>query len=289
MHLVRDILRLLLGVKGYTYLRFFLTHKYSLNLNNPKSFSEKIIYRKFFVDPSHFSKFVDKYVVRDFVESRIGSEYLIPLLFCKDNLSTDDFINLPNQFVIKTSHGGGGKNVLVVNDKNILNISEIVKLFNHQLKVRLGSKIDELFYDIEKPRVLVESLISNGDGSPLLDYKFHRFNNDGDAVYYLQINSEYNTSRCTKTLYDINGLKSDVQFSGYNYGPEKIVLPENFHEMLSVVDKLASDFEYVRVDLFNVEGKIYFGELTFCPASGWDKVNTKVNDFMLGNFWKEFE
>ncbi|EJL6702760.1 hypothetical protein NMS31_003464, partial [Vibrio cholerae] len=70
---------------------------------------------------------------------------------------------------------------------------------------------------------------------------------------------------------------------------DKIVLPENFQEMLNVVDKLASNFEYVRVDLFNVEGKIYFGELTFCPASGWDKVNTKDNDFILGNFWKEFE
>lgn len=285
----RDAMRFFLGRKGYTYLRFILTHKYVPNFISPQSFSEKIIYRKFNVSPSKISPFVDKFKVRSYIESKIGKDYLIPILKDVYVLSPSDFYSLPDSFVIKTSHGGGGENVLIVTEKNKLAIDEVVQQFNRLIDVRLGSKVDELFYDIEKPRILVESLISNGDGSPLLDYKFHRFNNDGDVVYYLQINSEYNTSRCTKTLYDINGVKSDIQFHGYNYGPDKIVLPENFQEMLNVVDKLASNFEYVRVDLFNVEGKIYFGELTFCPASGWDKVNTKDNDFILGNFWKEFE
>ncbi|MBP4033166.1 MULTISPECIES: ATP-grasp fold amidoligase family protein [unclassified Aeromonas] len=286
MYLIRDFLRFILGSKLYTYIRFFITHRYLLNISEPLTFSEKIIHRKFCVDPVIFSKFVDKFTVRDIVRERIGEMYLVPLFLCKDSISIDDFKSLPNQFVLKSSHGGGGNNVLVVDEKKELVIDKVVSRFNDYLGIKLGSKVDELFYDIEKPSILVEQLLSNADGTPLLDYKFHRFSNNGDSFYLLQINSEYNTARCTKTLYDINGTKSEIQFAGYNYGPEKIKLPDNFREMIVLVDKLSEGFEYVRVDLFNVEGKIYFGEMTFCPASGWDKLNTKENDIKLGQLWK---
>ncbi|MFM5225744.1 ATP-grasp fold amidoligase family protein [Aeromonas veronii] len=286
MYLIRDFLRFILGSKLYTYIRFFITHRYLLNINEPQTFSEKIIHRKFRVDPVKFSKFVDKFTVRDVVRERIGEMYLVPLYFCNSSISINDFKNLPNQFVMKSSHGGGGNNVLVVDEKNDLLLDKVVSRFNGYLDIKLGSKVDELFYDIEKPSILVEKMLSNADGTPLLDYKFHRFGNNGDPFYLLQINSEYNTARCTKTLYDVNGIKSEIQFAGYNYGPEKIQLPDRFSEMIILVDKLAKGFEYVRVDLFNVEGMIYFGEMTFCPASGWDKLNTKENDIKLGQLWK---
>ncbi|EPA8654108.1 ATP-grasp fold amidoligase family protein [Photobacterium damselae] len=282
---IRDVTRYLLGKKWYNYFRFFLTHHYIPDIRNPKSFSEKIMYRKLCVEPEIFSKLVDKFTVRDFVEEKIGNQYLTPIYLVTKALSVKDLEKLPISFVIKTTHGGGGNNVLVVNDKSEIDFISVINRFNYELSIKMGEKVDELFYDIESPKIIIESLLKNDDLSPLLDYKFHVFRNKGSIHYLLQINSEYNTPNCKKTLYNIDGTISDIQFSGYKKGNDNVQLPDNFNEMIKVVDLLSCDFEYVRIDLFNVNGNIYFGEMTFCPASGWDKINSKDNDFKLGAMW----
>lgn len=287
-HVIRDSLRMVFRPLGYSYLRFILTHKYIPSFKHPRSFSEKIGHRKFYVDPTLFSKFVDKYTVRDYVKSKIGEEYLIPILMVVDNVDKSYLDKLPSEFVVKTSHGGGGNNVLVVRNKNDIKFESICNDFNKFLKIQLGSKVDELFYDIEKPVVIFEKLIKNNDNSPLLDYKFHVFKNKGATKIILQINSEYNTSNCTKTLYEISGEKSKIQFENYKHAVGKFDLPENFDKMTDFAIALSDDFEYARIDLFNVNGTIYFGEITLCPASGWDKLNSKENDFLLGSYWDEF-
>lgn len=287
-NLIRDILRLILTKKGYSWIRFILTHKYIPSLYRPQTFSEKIYYRKFNVSPYTFSKLADKVTVREFIKNKIGNEYLIPLYLITENLTQNDFINLPSKFVIKTSHGGGGNNVLVVKNKNDINIDNIISKFNSDIKINIGSKIDEYFYNIEAPKIIIEKMIENNKSTPLLDYKFHVFKNNGNTKLLLQINSEYNTKNCTKTLYDLSGNKSPIQFSNYKHGAKTITLPDNFTQMVNIAKKLSEDFEYVRVDLFNVDGDIYFGEMTFCPASGWDKLNSRQNDLILGQYWNEF-
>ncbi len=106
-HILRDTLRFLLGKKGYAYLRFIITHHYFPSFKKPKTFSEKIIYRKFNTEPSSLSLYVDKYTVRQYVEDTIGKEYLIPLIKKCNYIKPEDFDSLPNSFVIKTSNGGG--------------------------------------------------------------------------------------------------------------------------------------------------------------------------------------
>ncbi|WBA07856.1 ATP-grasp fold amidoligase family protein [Salinivibrio kushneri] len=287
LDILRDFLRILLGAELYSKARFFLTHHYFCCRSFPRTFSEKIISRKFDDNPKKYSLFVDKYTVREYVERKIGKEYLIPVVKVKDFLNLNDFDSLPNEFVIKASNGGGGKNVLVVEDKEKLDLERLCSDFNRYLKVKMGKIVDEHFYDIEEPKIIIENRIKNNDRTPLLDYKFHRFHSKGETRYLLQINSEYNTKNCTKTLYDLNGCKSEIQFSGYSHGPNTIEIPRNIGEMIEIVDGLAEGFPYVRIDLFNVDEKIYFGEMTFCPASGWDKINTKENDFLLGSWWGE--
>nr|WP_249114752.1 ATP-grasp fold amidoligase family protein [Vibrio parahaemolyticus] len=281
---IRDSLRALLGIKIYNKLRFILTHKYYPNFSNPKTFSEKIQYRKFYEDPNKYSKFADKLQVRDYIQDVVGGEFLVPLILSTEKLTLSQLTALPSKFVVKSSNGGGGVNVKVVQDKSKEDLHSLCEQFNRYLTLMPGKGIDELFYDIETPTVLVEELLENKDNSILLDYKFHVFNN-GELIL-LQINSEYNTPNCTKTLYDLDGNKYHIQFSKYKHGPSKINLPQKFSDMVDIVTLLSKPFNYVRVDLFNVDGKIYFGEMTFCPASGWDKFGTYKDDLYLGNFWK---
>lgn len=282
---VRDSLRKALGKKNYTIARFFLTHHYLPNIAKPRTFSEKIQHRKFFTDPHLWAKFVDKYLVREYVSETIGSQYLIPLVSKCETLKVSDFDDFPNRFVIKTSNGGGGVNVKVVSDKSSLDLSRIVRYFNSSIKEGIGSKIDEYFYDLNPGSILIENIIQNLDGSPLLDYKFHMFRNKDNSFVLLQINSEYGEENETKTLYELNGVRSEIQFSGYTLGPEKIPLPNNFPKMLELAKSLSSGFDYVRIDLYNVDEVIYFGEITVCPASGWDQINTKKHDHYLGTMW----
>ncbi len=284
MNLTRDSLRGLFGVKLYNKLRFILTHRYYPNFHLPKTFSEKIQNRKFYEDPNKYSKFADKLQVRHYVRDTIGDEFLVPLLLSTEKLTLSQFDDLPTKFVVKSSNGGGGVNVKVIQDKSKEDLNFLCEEFNRYLKLKPGKGIDELFYDIETPTVLVESLLENKDNSVLLDYKFHVFNN-GELIL-LQINSEYNTPNCTKTLYDLNGNKYHIQFSKYKHGPSRINLPQGFSDMVNIVTLLSKSFNYVRVDLFNVDGDIYFGEMTFCPASGWDKFGSYDDDLYLGSFWK---
>lgn len=283
--LIRDFLRQILGSKGYAFLRFILTHHYLPNICKPRTFSEKIQHRKFFTDPHLWARFVDKYLVREYVSEVIGSQYLIPLISKSEILKVSDFDELPDKFVIKTSNGGGGVNVKVVKDKSNLNFNEVVRDFNASSKENIGSKIDEYFYDVNPGCILIENMIENSDGSILLDYKFHLFRDELSCFVLLQVNSEYGTSNETKTLYELDGNKSEIQFLGYKLGPDKIELPSNFQQMVDLSKKLSKDLGYVRVDLYNVDGNIYFGEITVCPASGWDKVNSKSNDYFLGGKW----
>ncbi|WP_240696994.1 ATP-grasp fold amidoligase family protein [Vibrio kanaloae] len=286
-YLTRDILRLILGVRVYTFFRFIFTHKYIPNLSNPRSFSEKIIYRKFNTPPESFSKFVDKYTVREFIKERIGQDYLIPLLKKTDTITREDFIDLPNSFVMKTSNGGGGENVLLVEDKSKLNLDDLCIQFNRYLKIKVGHIVDEHFYDIEKPKVIFEKLIKHKDGRYPSDYKVHVFNGDRADVI-IQIDSD-RFGNHKRSLFDdnLNRLDFNIQ-PKYAPVPRDYDFPSNMNELIDVAKKLSSQFKYVRVDLYNVDGKVYFGELTFCHGSGWEPLSTKDADFYLGSLWKEF-
>lgn len=283
---IRNFTRSVLGKDNYIRIRFILTHGYIGDFTNPKTWNEKIQNRKLFCVPDELCHFVDKYEVREYVSNVIGSQYLIPLIATFDKLKVNDIRALPKECVIKTTNGGGGANVRIINDLSLVDPAELVSFFNSEVSKKLGLYIDEPFYDVLPARIVVEKLIRNSDGSSLLDYKFHVFKSRNKTNVFLQINSDYGLDTETKTLYDLNGKRLKVQFSDYKHGQEKLNLPVNFDDMVNLAVKLASRFKYARVDFYNVDGRIYFGEITFCPASGWDKINSKENDLYLGSLWE---
>lgn len=286
-YFIRDLVRFSLGRKGYTYIRFIFTHGYFPNIRKPRSFSEKIIHRKFYEDPVLLSKFVDKYTVREYVKKTIGEEYLIPLIESQLSISPKNFESLPSSFVIKTSNGGGGENVLIVEDKSKLDLDEICCRFNKYLKIKVGNIVDERFYDIETPRIIFEKLIKHQDGRYPSDYKLHIFNGSTPKVF-IQIDADRFANH-KRSLYDenLNRLDFDIQ-PKYESIPDDFDFSKNIFKLMDLAKKLAEPFKYVRVDLYEVDGKIYFGELTFCHGSGWEPISSKSSDFFLGSYWEEY-
>lgn len=286
-YFTRDLMRIFLGKKGYTYIRFMLTHGYMLNLKRPRSFSEKLIYRKFNAEPHLLSKFVDKYTVREFVKDKIGTEYLIPLIKVKLFISPEDFDDLPARFVMKTSNGGGGENVLIVEDKSKLDLNDVCFRFNEYLKIKVGHIVDEHFYDIEEPHIIFEELIKHQDGRYPSDYKLHIFNGQESKVI-IQIDAD-RFGNHKRSIFDGNLKQLDFNIQPkYDSIDDSYVFPLNMNELIDIAKKLSEQFKYVRVDLYNVDGKIYFGELTFCHGSGWEPIKPTSADFMLGGYWNEY-
>lgn len=284
---LRDILRFFLGKKIYIYIRFILVHKYIPSIKNPSSFSEKIIFRKLHDDPQKYSKFVDKYTVRSYVENKIGNEYLIPLIKVFNKIDSQDFSSLPNSFVIKTSNGGGGENVKIIYNKKNEDLQSISNQFNKYVKIKIGSKIDEYFYDIEEPKIIIEQLLLDDFGNVPSDFKFHIFNNKERKII-IQIDEDRFINH-KRSLFDEKKNELEFQIQP-KYPPisKNFNWPNNLDEMINIAIKLSSDFKYARIDLYNLNGKIFFSELTFCHGSGWEPIYPKKYDFLLGQYWHEY-
>ncbi|PSW19685.1 hypothetical protein C9I98_11235 [Photobacterium sanctipauli] len=281
--MIRDCIRIIIGKRNYIKLRFFITHRYFCNLKNPKTWNEKIQSRKLSSKSIDYAKFVDKYTVREYVGTKIGSEYLIPLIAKFEKIQVSDFASLPNQFVIKTSNGGGGKNVKIIYDKKSEDLAKLTKDFNKYVTNKIGHKIDEYFYDIEKPQILIEELMLDDFGNIPCDYKFHIFNSAESRVI-IQIDQGRFTNH-RRSLYSENGeiLPFNIQ---PKYGSvNDYTLPASIIPMLNKAKKLAEDFDYVRIDMYSINGNIYFGEMTFCHGSGWEPVSPKCYDKILGSYW----
>lgn len=276
----RDSSRYILGKKNYMNLRFYFTHHYKLNLNNPKTWNEKIQYRKINCDYKFLSKFADKLTVRDYVEKKIGKEYLIPLLGIYKELKIEDFEKLPKSFVIKTSNGSGGENVKIIYDKSKEDLEEIAEQFNKYIKSKIGWKLDEKFYDIQEPYILVEKLLYDNGGIPE-DYKIHFF----EKEKYIIVQRVNRNNKTTKTFYDeeYNILDFMIYPKTEKIGNNK--KPKNYIKMIELSKNLGEGFGYSRIDMYNISGKIYFGEITFCHGGGWNKIVPREWDNFLGEKW----
>ncbi|OOE91822.1 hypothetical protein BZG76_09745 [Salinivibrio sp. AR647] len=278
-------MRFIFGAENYTRIRFFLTHHYFINRVSPQTFSEKIISRKLDDDPKKYSLFVDKYTVREYVERKIGKEHLIPLIKVKNFLELTDFDDLPDEFVLKTSNGGGGKNVLVVEDKNKLDFHKVCSDFNRYLNIKMGDIVDEHFYDIEPASIIVEKMIKNSDDTPPFDYKIHVFETYEEPVAFIQVDKD-RFSEHKRTIYNEDLTVADFKIQPkYADVEDDFVFPDNIYELIRLAKVLAKGFGYVRVDMYSVDNHIYFGEMTFCHGSGWEKIKPSEFDCKLGKLW----
>lgn len=279
---IRDFIRVLLTREQYIRYRFYFTHKYRLNLKKPKTWNEKIQYRKLFGDHKLYAEYIDKYSVRKKIKEILGEKYLIPLIAKYDKITVEDIENLPSSFVIKTSNGGGGENVRIIREKEKINKEKLCKEFNRYLKIKIGEKIDEPYYDFNKASIIVENLILDSENQIPNDYKFHCFRDEERMKIIIQVDAG-RFKKHRRNFYDeewkILGLK--IAKKGIDYEVKK---PQNLEEMLICVDKISKIFDYSRIDMYNVDGKIYFGEITFAHGSGYEKLPYDW-DLKMGELW----
>ena len=253
--------------KLYLQLMFRFIIKRKLNLNNPKTFNEKLQWLKLYNRNSLYPAIVDKYTAKEYVADVIGEEYVIPTLGTWNSVDEIDFERLPNQFVLKTTNGGGGCDVVVCKNKASFNKGVALSRLNKGLKGNIYRKFREWPYKSIKPRIIAEKYMEDESGA-LIDYKFSCFDGYVDCVMVC-LDRHMNDTKFY--FFDKNWNLKRLNIRGKN-APEGFSIPKPpcMDEMFDIASKLSIGFPFVRVDLYAVKGRVYFGEMTFYPCSGFD-------------------
>jgi len=259
---------------------FYKRLGYPLNLKTPKSFNEKIIWKKIHDRNPLLPVTADKYQVRSYLKEVLGEEkakeILIPLLYVTDQPETIPFEKLPPDFIVKANHGSGW-NIIVRNGK--FNKEEIIKTCRRWLKTPYGLQWLEWAYQPIKRKIVIEKLLLDG-GNIAKDYKFFMFH--GKCKLFNVTFNRYNNP--SRSFFDEKWNFLLLKGPHYSQG-SKIKKPIHYEIMLELAEKLSKPFDFVRVDLYNLNGKIYFGELTHYPVSGTMKFEPNSFDFELEKYW----
>ena len=250
-----------------------------IDWNNIVTYTEKMQWSKLYSDNTLKSELTDKYKVRKWVAEKIGEEYLIDLLGVWDKFEDIDFSTLPDKFVLKTNHGSGTN--VIVKDKKSLDIKNTRRKFKDWLDTDFGYKSFELHYATIEPKIIAEKYIETDLGE-LQDYKFLCF---GGQPYFCWVDmGRY--SNHTRNVYNLEWELQPWNQELYSHYEKPIEKPENFENMVEIAKILSEGFPHVRVDLYNVNGKIYFGEMTFTNGGGFDRIFPSEYDKMLGDLWE---
>lgn len=270
------------GMPDSLYLRiqYRILMGKKLNLKNPKTFTEKIQWLKLNRRSDKMTMMVDKYAVKNFVAERIGSQYIIPTIGVWDSLEAVDWESLPNQFVLKTTHGGGGTGVVVVKDKSKANREETLGKLRWSFQDEGYTRYREWPYKNVPRRIIAEKLIEIPGKKDLTDYKIYCFN--GNPTYIQVIQDRHDEE--TIDFYDTKW--NHQEFLGLNPNAHKAVSeipkPANLAEMLQAAEKLSQGFEFLRVDMYQTPEGIFFGELTFFPSAAIGSFSPADWDLKLG-------
>ena len=250
-----------------------------LDLAHPKTYNEKIQWLKLYDRNPRYTTLVDKYEVKKVVAEMIGEEYVIPTLGVWNSFDEIDFEKLPKQFVLKCTHDSGG--LVICKDKDTLNIKAVKKKINKSLSRNYYYSGREWPYKNVKPRIIAEQYMENTNGTAINDYKIQCFNGEPDNILV-----------CVDRYSD-TGVKYHYFSKEWKYLPYcpydeisedqiNIERPEKLSEMLEIAKKLSEGIPQLRVDLYEIGGKVYFGELTFFSSSGFDTDITKEADLLMG-------
>ncbi len=249
-----------------------------LDLKNPQTFNEKLQWLKLNNRKDIYTQMVDKIESKKYVSSIIGEEHIIPTLGVWDKFEDIDFDSLPDSFVLKCSHDSGS--VVLVKDKNNFDKEAAKAKMQSGLKRNLYYTGREWPYKNVKPRILAEKFMKDDSGRGLVDYKFYCFDGEPKFLYVSQGLDNHATA-------SISFLNMDWTFAPYqrtDYKPlsELPEKPETFDEMVEFCKILSKDIPFLRVDLYQISGKVYFSELTFFPGSGMTKFRNPEHDIEIG-------
>lgn len=265
--------------KSYLSIVFYLKMGNRLHWKNPSTFNEKLQLLKLYDRNPDYTRLVDKATVKDYVADKIGNEYVIRTIGLCDSLEEIDFNRLPDKFVLKTTHGGGGGGVVVCKDKGLFDIEDARKKLRKSLDSDIYTFYREWPYKDVPKKIIAEEYVESEDGD-LRDYKFFCFNGEPkflkvDFGRFIEHHANY---------YDLEWNLLPFEETDVPRNPEhEEIKPDNFENMVEFARKLSQGHKFLRVDLYNVKGYIYFGELTFYPASGLGKFNPPDWDRKLGD------
>ncbi len=268
----------LLNDRTYLKILYRLKMGEKLNLDNPKTFDEKLQWLKLYNRKPEYTKLVDKYEVKEYISDKIGKEYIVPTIGIYDKFDDIDFKKLPNKFVIKCTHDSGG-NVICRNKDNFDIESAKIKI-NKCLKNNYYYSGREWPYKNVKPRILIEKYMENDNSYELNDYKLYCFN--GKVGFTLVCTGRYTREHTTETFFDENW--NVLPFTEGNHLKDTSTKkPKNFDKMLEFSSKLSKGIPHVRIDWYEVKGKLYFGEITFFTESGFEKFQPEEWAYKFGD------
>ena len=282
--------------KSYRFLRYDLisdeiylkkkfpkSQGYDLNLENPKSLNEKMQWLKINDRREISIQLADKYGVRDFIEKHFGADYLVPLLYHTKNVNSIRPQNLPEEpFIIKVNHDSG--NYQIVRNKADIDWAKL------RIDIRWWLATNYFYHDREwqykqiRPRVIIEKLLLNREGKIPNDYKLHCINGKV-AFIYVSVDREGSNKR---NIYDRNWKPLAFTFASKpkqekgNIRGQEIEPPPSYKQMITFAEKIAQLYTYIRVDFYDVDGKLYFGEITHHHGGGFDQFRPVEWDYYFG-------
>lgn len=258
--------------------RFALKMGKKLNLQDPQTFNEKLQWLKLYDRKPEYTTMVDKYEAKKYVADRIGEEYIIPTLGAWDSFDEIDFDSLPNQFVLKCTHDSGG--LVICRDKMNFDKAAAKKKIDASLKRNYFLVHREWPYKNVKRRVIAEQYMEDPAEPSLVDYKFYCFNGTPKFLYVSKGLEDHATA-------SISFLTLDWQFAPYermDYKPLSVLppKPKNLEKMTEIARVLCQGMDFLRVDMYEINGKVYFSELTFSPCAGFMPFKEPEYDMEIG-------
>lgn len=289
--ILKNPYRILIHLNNKGMLKWYPDKKYlkvlyrvrmgkKLNLSNPQTFNEKLQWLKLYDRKPQYTQMVDKYEVKKYVADIIGEEYIIPTLGVWDKFEDIDFDSLPNQFVLKCTHDSGG--LVICTDKSKFDYKSAKKKINKCLKRNYYYLNREWPYKDVKPRIIAEKYMVDESGYELKDYKLFCFGGESKLMFIATDRS--NPDEETKfDFYDMDFNHLQIK-NGHPNSNKDIAIPNSFEEMKVLASKLSKGIPQIRVDFYNINGKIYFGELTLFHWSGLVHFEPEEWDYKLGEW-----
>ena len=266
-----------MGDERYLKKEYYSVFGKKLNLDNPETFNEKLQWLKLHDRKDVYTTMVDKAEVKKFVADIIGEQYVIPTLGIYDKFDDINFDKLPSQFVIKCTHDSGG--LVICKNKTTLDIAAAKKRINKFLNRKYFFTHREWPYKNVKPRIIVEKYMEDSTAKELVDYKIMCFNGDAKIIFTC---TERFDDGLKVTFFDLSWKKLPFR-RHYPVSKKNIPKPKNLHKMIELSEKLAKDIPFVRIDWYEINGKLYFGEYTFYPGAGLEEFTPEEWDYKIGS------
>ena len=251
-----------------------------LNLENPKTFNEKLQWLKIYNRKDEHTMMVDKVEVRDYIAEKLGEEYLIPLLGVWENPDDIDFENLPDKFVLKCNHNSG-LGMCICKDKSKLDIEKVKSELRKGLRQDYFITSREWPYKNVKRRIIAEKFMETRAGEEIKDFKVHNFN--GEPEFILVCDNRFSEEGLTEDFYDPSWKHLDIKRPDIPNRAEHHEKPQNLEKMIKLSKILSEGMPFARTDFYEIDGKLYFGEITFFPASGMKAFVPELWDYSMGN------